>query len=537
MEVEVGALITAPTPPTKEGFLFDGWFLDSALITPFTFDLAPSSNITLYAKWVEDIYFGAMSIASFKATPISTYAEVVGVVLFAHIDMSLVIIADETSTLAVISNTTLVLGDVVRMGGIHHEFNGHPVMVNALEDPSLLWLVTYASDQSVPLTPTVYSLDEWFLLDPMLPNNWIQYVTLAGTLIEIDHQFMLQVGDNTVPILITSMDDYENAMMYVGFEVLIDGVCVPNFDDAPMLMFIYIGGENHLRYNYTDEALLSTMLMYLKAYLESVTYYPGQTIDLPDSHPLLPMLVSYEAVGLNAGMINLETMLIDETIDEPLIIDLIATGYYLTYTHTIDIHLTIEPIVLTSIATFLTYPDDYETFYFVEGVIVFTQLEHQFVMIADATGAVFVLTNDSSLMVGDHILVRGVKMSSPEMSMVMLANEPSQTVVKIIAHEAAMPLTATPIALADFIELDASASINQWRYFEITGTLHYDEIHEVIYVSDGITNVMIFPRDETAAIALMAKINDHVVLRGLSIRPGEETFLILVFLNFGNDLI
>lgn len=39
--------------PTKEGYVFAGWFTDSKLTTRFSRDTIPYENITLYAKWTE----------------------------------------------------------------------------------------------------------------------------------------------------------------------------------------------------------------------------------------------------------------------------------------------------------------------------------------------------------------------------------------------------------------------------------------------------------------------------------------------------
>ena len=43
---------TEPTPPTRSGYTFDGWFTDSLLTTRFAFTTPITENITLYAKWI-----------------------------------------------------------------------------------------------------------------------------------------------------------------------------------------------------------------------------------------------------------------------------------------------------------------------------------------------------------------------------------------------------------------------------------------------------------------------------------------------------
>lgn len=43
--------VQEPTVLTEEGYTFNGWYLDSALTTPYTFSTMPAENITIYAKW------------------------------------------------------------------------------------------------------------------------------------------------------------------------------------------------------------------------------------------------------------------------------------------------------------------------------------------------------------------------------------------------------------------------------------------------------------------------------------------------------
>lgn len=62
VEVDDGAMISAPTEPTQEGFDFDGWYLDAEYTLPFDFDTYHvSRNLTLHAKWQ------AMCVVTFNA--------------------------------------------------------------------------------------------------------------------------------------------------------------------------------------------------------------------------------------------------------------------------------------------------------------------------------------------------------------------------------------------------------------------------------------------------------------------------------------
>ena len=50
-EVTVGEKTTAPSPPTRNGYIFDRWCIDYECTIEFSFDTAIKENITLYAAW------------------------------------------------------------------------------------------------------------------------------------------------------------------------------------------------------------------------------------------------------------------------------------------------------------------------------------------------------------------------------------------------------------------------------------------------------------------------------------------------------
>ena len=52
-EVEKGKALTKPTDPTKDGFVFDGWYTDTALTIEYDFTSLVTDSFTLYAKWLD----------------------------------------------------------------------------------------------------------------------------------------------------------------------------------------------------------------------------------------------------------------------------------------------------------------------------------------------------------------------------------------------------------------------------------------------------------------------------------------------------
>lgn len=53
-ELRYGDLIVEPEPPTREGYRFEGWYMDDACNDLWDFNTAVNDSMELYAKWVPD---------------------------------------------------------------------------------------------------------------------------------------------------------------------------------------------------------------------------------------------------------------------------------------------------------------------------------------------------------------------------------------------------------------------------------------------------------------------------------------------------
>ena len=50
-EFEKGASLNKPSDPSKDGFIFGGWYMDSSFSTEASFPIVLNNNTTLYAKF------------------------------------------------------------------------------------------------------------------------------------------------------------------------------------------------------------------------------------------------------------------------------------------------------------------------------------------------------------------------------------------------------------------------------------------------------------------------------------------------------
>lgn len=81
---EEGNLISAPTAPTRTGYTFNNWFSDTSLTTLYVFDIMPSQNMTLYAKWTINSY--TISFNSNGGSAVSPITQNYGTSVSAPID-------------------------------------------------------------------------------------------------------------------------------------------------------------------------------------------------------------------------------------------------------------------------------------------------------------------------------------------------------------------------------------------------------------------------------------------------------------------
>jgi uncharacterized repeat protein (TIGR02543 family) len=80
ISVEEGQVFTEPTPPSREGYTFSGWFLTETFDegTAFIFTSVITENITLYAKWIEIILQSTITFDTVGGSSIEPITQNVG---------------------------------------------------------------------------------------------------------------------------------------------------------------------------------------------------------------------------------------------------------------------------------------------------------------------------------------------------------------------------------------------------------------------------------------------------------------------------
>jgi len=58
--ITAGTAASSPSNPTRSSYVFDYWYQDAGLTTPYYFNTPVTANITLYARWISDTEITAM---------------------------------------------------------------------------------------------------------------------------------------------------------------------------------------------------------------------------------------------------------------------------------------------------------------------------------------------------------------------------------------------------------------------------------------------------------------------------------------------
>ncbi|MFH1693468.1 MAG: InlB B-repeat-containing protein [Bacillota bacterium] len=487
-----------------------------------------------------------LTIAEFMLIDEMEYCEIIGVVIFTATDndMQMMIIADETGMLVVISIGEVVVGDLVRVAGYKMYQDGIAMLGD--QDPEMTLIEIISHDQPFPINPIALTVEQFIDLDANSTLYWLKYFEVSGRLIwnQEMHMFFLEDGLYSMPVLAFNDDAMDLLFGYEGLVVTLRGISLPSFDEEGQSLILAITGHpEEIILDYTDEELVAEFVLMLTEMLEGPTYYPGQFIELPTEHPVIPLTVAYELFGDNAGLLDLLTGEISPTIDSELWIDLHVTLSYGSASQLFDIQLHVAPIIVLSVTEFYLLPD-YDNPYFVEGIVIFIQIEQpvmmgessvtmSMVMIADAHSVIMIMTGET-VEVGDHIIAYGYKMNQD--GMVILVGDSQETLFDIVSQGNPNPMVKTIISVSDFLLLDMTLPENALKYYQLTGTLVENEEFHVFFVQDGEFNAPIFPVSQEGYMSLLQYKDMEVLISGLSISNGEGGIM-LIYINYPGDVI
>jgi hypothetical protein len=438
------------------------------------------------------------------------YVKIKGIVL-AHIPMiSGTVVMVDGYTVFIPNNQPLNPGDEAVFVGYKQTQMGLIVIAN---DPSAVLVEVLQTGLPLP-EATEIPLSVFVNLAGDNPLYWFKFVKLTGTL-QFDPNsgyYFLTDGPYATGILSLDPMGNQNLSMYQGMPVTLTGFTLMNFDAGGRLHFAFLNGQNDIEmHELTTTEKIDWIYFQLMNQFVHTFYHPGDTIHFPYTDKFYGSVITWHPVNDSANYIDLSTGYVDEEINQFIAVELEVriTLEGVTTLYTIFIH--IQPMVqMTSIADLQMMPITTVTM----EVIVLTEPTNGFVIVGDKTGFMGLYTNRNDIHVGDRIQVQGHLSGSQEN---ILVNEFGEVITMVIDYANPDPTVTSTLTVSEFMNIPLSVLLYQYRRFEVTGTVGFNEITRQYYLVNEGSVVSIVPTTPDGMMTLHMNLNREVILKGYAL--------------------
>ena len=507
------------TDPIRDGYTFAGWYLDEGF-TQLAYEQAmPAHEITVYAKWIaEDVLWTIADIITYQPTHVTLRATIVYKFVGANPGYY---VADETGIIFVMAPADLALGTIIEFEA---DFNFHEYVPELINQSNRVVITegtpTVLTHVETPISSIVHS----DYTDPFVMGK---PVIIQGILAPDGPSFSLSEPGTGEKVIINykSYDMMSNPFMGHAGELVRIRALVYGFDPIMEAWHVLydpiVPAETIIQ---TDQDKVDELLDFAVTMLEGMIFYSNQKLELPTVEPVYGASLLFVTVGDNASYYNPSTGEFQETdIERQITIRLTVTLN--DKSGQVDVHIILKPLTVLSISEFIALDDgDYGI---VEGIVIFSLQEMGLMIIADETGAILPIETDENPEVGDKVIVNGYKVLM--MDFVIMAGS-ENTVMNVLEKGLPNPITPIEATVSQFLGLDTMQTLYWGRYFEIAGTLSWDDESHTFYLGMGVDLLPVIVISQDVFEQLIPFDGLDVALRGFALPNfDDEPFLMFIF--------
>ena len=531
--------------PTKEGFIFMGWFMDETLLVKINIELMPAKDVVLYAKWMA--FEGYNTIAQILYEQPTTTVKVRGVIYYAFPNPMNpgFYLYDGTGYIFVLaSRGTFAVGDGVEFNATFNFFEMTPQLVSVTNMVANPYFTTLPSSEEMTFKYLAETYEGQIDIygRPIIIRGIVGQSGPYFFIADIESEKIIMINYKSY----TPMDNPFATMVgqFVSFHAIVHD-------------FNTMGNQWHIIYRpvspvqlitLNDEDKVDELLAFGSTMLDHMVFYSGQMLKVPESIPVLNATLSVATYGPNASYYDVSLGLFGTT-DVMREIGLTLTVTIGVVTKSVNVTIILMPVEMLTIDEFLNVQDD--NYHEVTGVVMFIFDEIGLMVIGDQTGmlgVVYQSPDDGGIVVilsmparptaqvGDLVIVGGYRMNQE--GIILMGNDPTQSLREVIAHDQPNPVEPYVITVAQFAALDVEESLYWLKYFEVSGTLIEDDEYRNLYISDGTNQILIRALDKETHMILQMFTGFEVTLRGLSLPDfdADEPELMLVFGGSSQDI-
>jgi hypothetical protein len=198
----------------------------------------------------------------------------------------------------------------------------------------------------------------------------------------------------------------------------------------------------------------------------------------------------------------------------------------------VDVTLILLPVEVLTISEYILLEDG--AYGVTEGIVIFSMPVMGLMIIADETGAILPVESFEFAEIGDKIRLHGHVVHM--MGLAIMAGM-EDTIIEVLEPNLANPLTPIPLTVQQFTSLDPLDSLYWARYYQVTGTLVWNDTLHTFFLVDGTYMMPMIVFDKTTAESLMGLQNFEVNAKGIALPNFDgEPFLMFIFLGNPDDI-
>ena len=450
--------LTEPTPPTKDGYIFDGWYIDTAFTMNFIFDQMPSADITLYAKWIDAS--NPASIINQISQPSGSSVTISGTVYGTMRDGVLgYFVYDSTGYVAIDGDhSTLNIGDSITIDGLLFVEGGIPFITNVSN------LAIYGNGLAVP-EPIVFDLAN---LDQLNESSNLKVYHIGGILVA-DQENYFVFDPNTLKYIAINPDSIEpgDATIFdnnLGSFISMDMVYADfgGFETASIINYQYM--------NMTVEQQGEILKFMIETHL-NLNFFPGDQIPLDVFWMLDALDLTYtvpEEYAIYYDPINhvfLET-------DTQVIIPINFTLDVESITYDFTVEVTLNPLDISTIAEVID--DNTMSTHTIEALVVMKG--EMDMLLKDDSGYLYAYALPQ-VQVGD--IVRLIVINDLTHPIPYLDFMDGDLIFKeTLSTGNPLSLTLNQLSSTDFLALDPTDPHIYGQYIELRGFVRQSDSHD-----------------------------------------------------------
>lgn len=449
LEAPYDSTIVLPEPE-KEGYAFDGWFVDAETTIPFTLNRMPFNGATLYAKWVEADAQSSIAYALSRqpGTPVVTKGVVYAKLLSPYTGF---FIQDKNNQIYCLGDQDSVeIGDEVEVTGYVELWNAMP-MIHGIND------IKVNSAGNTIKDPVEMTIDELALFLPY-GETYGTHVRLEGVITNEDDQLYL-VDLHSYNKLLISHKSYNRFDIEIEANKLYSGEYVLYGYDLPFQLVLIADTLEEIPL--TDMNKLEIVKDGLLN-LARESYLPNSEFRIPDRDLFNWATITFSIRAEDAANYDGETGMLADA-DDPYEVNFNVTISVGELSESFTLTVSVEPYTITTIYEFLN-DEERDDVYYLKGIVIRTAYWES--TIQDETGVLVISWDDESpVELGEEVIV-------------MLDGDDYYTsasqLVKVVSTNNALPEAVALTEESLIVRQEEWNYLYQGQYVELRGLLTLD---------------------------------------------------------------